>query len=517
MILDTPLAVQGAALDFQPHSAVIAAADTQGSVHWFDLEAGRRWSWEGKVRDAYAFRFRGDGQQIAVSSLAQPGVAIYEAVSGSLITELAHPSGVRSVDWSTDGHWLAAPCADNNIYLWDVSGTPKVSRVLKGHQGVVTWATFHPSADLLVSGSWDGTTTLWSPRAGYRWCHWPGSMHQATLTADGRRLGLIAAGSKVRLLEVEPAGEYQWLPAAPTQTEGSADFSPDGQWLATGSEEGLSIWETGTWRRVLQQPIGRVRWVVFRPSGWALFTVSDSAVSEWPLTMDQSGGMQLGPARQLAITPPFAMCSCSDDGTIVAVARGGVWVEDRRRAQSFFLAEWPLCNEVAVSSDGRWVTGRKWGSPELQIWELPTQKHVKTLTIHNAQARFSPDGRWLVAGTDEAFCCWEVGTWRPMHLSPRDDFGSRGVPRLAISRDGRWAALEIAGGVVQVVHLPTLAPVMTLRTIASYPVSFSPDGSWLLVQTGDGNLGVWDFRRMNQELSPMGLDWRRQTAPGGAR
>ena len=518
LILDTPLAVQGAALDFQPHSAVLAAADGEGSVHWFDLGSGQRWSWEGRVRNAYCLRFRGDGRQIAVSSLGRPGVAIYEATSGSLIAELAHPAGVRLVDWSADGHWLAAPCADNNIYLWDVSGTPQLSRVLKGHEGVVTWAAFHPSGDLLVSGSWDGTTALWAPKIAYRWCHWPGSMHQASLGADGRRLGLIAAGSKVRVLELEPAGEFKWLGTAPTRTEGAGDFSPDGRWLATGGEEGLAIWETGTWRRVLQRGIGRVRWVAFRPSGWAVFTVTDSAVAEWPLTMDQSGGVQLGPARQLAVAPPFAMCSCSDDGTIVAVAQAGVWVEDRRRSQSFRLADWPLCNEVAVSPDGRWVTGRQWGGGgELHIWELPSQKEVKTLTTHHAQARFSPDGRWLIAGSDTAFCCWEVGTWRQAHLSRRDDYGSRGGPRLAISRDGHWAAIEIAGGVVQVVTLPTLAPVMTLRAIAGYPVSLSPDGSWLLVQAGNGNLGLWDFRRINQELGPMRLGWRDPTAPRGVR
>ena len=517
LILDTPLAVQGAALDFQPHSAVLAAVDGEGSVHWFDLGTGQRWSWEGRVRNAYCLRFRGDGRQIAVSSLGRPGVAIYEATAGSLITELAHPAGVRLVDWSADGHWLAAPCADNNIYLWEVSGTPQLSRVLKGHEGVVTWAAFHPSGDLLVSGSWDGTTALWAPKSAYRWCHWPANTDQASLSADGRWLGLIASGSKVRVLELEPAGEFQWLGAAPARAQGGGDFSPDGRWLVTGSEEGLTIWETGTWRQVFQRAMGHVKWVAFRPSGWAVFTVGDSAVSEWPLTMDQSGGVHLGPARQLAVSPPFAMCSCSDDGTIVAVAQNGVWVEDRRRSQSFRLADWPMCNEVAVSPDGHWVTGRKWGGTELHIWELPSQKDVKTLRIHNGQPRFSPDGRWLISGTDTAFYCWEVGTWRQAHLSPRDDFGSRGAPGLAISRDGRWAALEIAGGVVQVVTLPTLAPVMTLPAIAGYPVSLSPDGSWLLVQTGNDNLGVWDFRRINQELGPMGLGWRDRTAPSGTR
>ena len=216
------------------------------------------------------------------------------------------------------------------------------------------------------------------------------------------------------------------------------------------------------------------------------------------------------PRERLPVSPPFQMCNCSDDGTVVAIAKSGVWVVDRRRSSTFCLAEWSICNEVALSPDGRWVAGRKWGSAEIHIWEIPSQKEVKIFTLYYPHFRFSPDGRWFISGTETDLCSWEVGTWRQAYSCPHDGYGSQG--RLALSRDGRWAALEESGGAVKLLSLPTLDQVVTLESVPGFPVSLSPDGSRLLVQTGKGKLGLWNLRRINQELTDMRLGWEDKTA-----
>ncbi len=186
-------------------------------------------------------------------------------------------------------------------------------------------------------------------------------------------------------------------------------------------------------------------------------------------------------------------------------------MEDRWRSQSFRLAAWATCYGVAVSPDGRWVVGvgvLKLARGELHIWELPSQKEVKTFsTLQRCQLQFSPDGRWLLAATDTALCYWEVGTWRQAYVSPYNDFES-GWHDVTVSRDSRWAAFSETGGAVQLVSLPTLMPIMSLRSIPGRPVCLSPDGSWLLVRSANGPFGLWNLRRINKELAPMGLGWR---------
>jgi WD40 repeat protein len=52
-------------------------------------------------------------------------------------------------------------------------------------------------------------------------------------------------------------------------------FSPDGKSLVTSSGDGLSVWETGSWRRVMQKP-GHSWLLRFSPDGRILASLQDS-------------------------------------------------------------------------------------------------------------------------------------------------------------------------------------------------------------------------------------------------
>ena len=50
-----------------------------------------------------------------------PNVQLYETESGEPVAVLPHGNGVNRLDWSPDGRWLAAPCDDGCVYVWDMS------------------------------------------------------------------------------------------------------------------------------------------------------------------------------------------------------------------------------------------------------------------------------------------------------------------------------------------------------------------------------------------------------------
>ena len=52
-----------------------------------------------------------------------------------------------------------------------------------------------------------------------------------------------------------------------------------------------------------------------------------------------------------------------------------------------------------------------------------------------------------------------------------------------------------------------LARLSTVQRVAPTPLSFSPDGTKLVVSTDRNTAHVWDLRRVRDQLAPMGLDW----------
>ena len=52
-----------------------------------------------------------------------------------------------------------------------------------------------------------------------------------------------------------------------------------------------------------------------------------------------------------------------------------------------------------------------------------------------------------------------------------------------------------------------LARLSTVQPVAPTPLSFSPDGTKLVVSTDRNTAHVWDLRRVRDQLATMGLDW----------
>jgi hypothetical protein len=56
-------------------------------------------------------------------------------------------------------------------------------------------------------------------------------------------------------------------------------------------------------------------------------------------------------------------------------------------------------------------------------------------------------------------------------------------------------------------ELPTLRPLLTLDSAGGFPVGFSRDDALLLTRRPGGDFGLWNLRRMQEELAPLGLGW----------
>jgi RNA polymerase sigma factor (sigma-70 family) len=201
------------------------------------------------------------------------------------------PYGVMTL--SVDGRTLAFEGTEHDICLWDVASGKEQGR-LTGDGSRVLELTFSPDGARLASGSErEYSVRLWDVagrREIRRFAAWPGSFTAwpgaSAFSPDGN---LLAKGKDdgVYVWDVTSGEEVYRLANDDTFWANSCNvgFSPDGRTLAVGSHQ-LLLWETAT-RRLRHRSdgfAGRFGTPVFSPDGRLLVAGStDTTALVWDL------------------------------------------------------------------------------------------------------------------------------------------------------------------------------------------------------------------------------------------
>ncbi|MBN3909649.1 MAG: protein kinase [Nostoc sp. NMS1] len=243
-----------------------------------------------------------------------------------------HSQAVKSVTFSPDGQILATASDDKTIKLWQVETLQEISTLL-GHSHAVKSVAFSPDGQILASGSWDKTIKLWDVNTGTEICTITGHQLQVNSVAFSPQGQLLASASYDRTIRLwhiprrgEGAGSREQgdmnnaelkdhpqetkdippfpLPPAPlplvqnrpcysllATLSGHAwavltvAFSPDGQILATGSDDNtIKLWEVNTGQLIctLVGHSWSVVAVAFTADGETLLSAScDKTVKLW--------------------------------------------------------------------------------------------------------------------------------------------------------------------------------------------------------------------------------------------
>ena len=111
-------------------------------------------------------------------------------------------------------------------------------------------------------------------------------------------------------------------------------------------------------------------------------------------------------------------------------------------------------------------------------------------------ARFTPDGRYIVAGSYKGWArLWSTETWRPMSRAFAGPTGR--VEWESTSPDGRTLATGGPDGAVRLWDLRTQQPLgAPLPGVPNRAVApqFTPDGAHLFAVTNTGRAFRWDVR-----------------------
>jgi WD40 repeat protein len=484
--------------------------------------------------EGFGVAFSPDGQRLAIGGYpdhAELASIVDLATRRPVVTLRGLSEEILNLAWHRDR--VAAISLDGGVKVWDATGELKWTLPLYGSPSREAGIAFSPDGERLVTVTARGDTKVWELTEGkevltFRTGNWVLMKRVAAFSSDGRYLFLprLTADARVQLaadarVQVLDGGRGPLALALRGQQETNLSwtavaFSPDGRWLAGGSNS-ASLWNAVTGEELTPLPPSgnNLRRLTFSPDSSLLAAATtnrtlghlgEGTVKVWDvagrkevLTFRDPSGIQ-----DIAFSPDGRrLASAAYDRTVK------VWESRTGRVELTLRNEKAGFTGVAFSPDGGRLAAADAG-PLVQVWEAGSGRQV--LVCGAADGRgvywavaFSPDGRYLVGG-GSVITVWDVATSTEGRQAGGKEVrtlagGPNYLGRIAFSRDGKLLA---AAGRERVV----VWDFASGREVLTYPVrgttggtdvAFSPDGTRLAIGGGPG-LDVWEVGEKWQAL-----------------
>ncbi|MEH2319353.1 serine/threonine-protein kinase [Nostoc sp.] len=279
------------ALAISPDGYTLASASDDKIVKLWDLNTQKVLaSLSGHSQAVKSVTFSPDGQILATAS-DDKTIKLWQIETlKEISTLLGHSHTVKSLAFSPDGQILASGSWDKTIKLWDVNSGTEICTIT-GHQLQVNSVAFSPQGQLLASASYDRTIRLWQiPRGGRGALSWEqGDMNSAELKDHPQGAEDIPPFSlppaPLPLVQNRPCYSLLATLSGHAWAVLTVAFSPDGQILATGSDDNtIKLWKVNTGQLIctLVGHSWSVVAVAFTADGKTLLSAScDKTVKLW--------------------------------------------------------------------------------------------------------------------------------------------------------------------------------------------------------------------------------------------
>jgi WD40 repeat protein len=521
------------ALAFAPDGQTLFAMDQGQAVRAWDADGQERLNIAGRRTRGAAFALAPDGKTIATGG--EDGGRLWDAARRTELDRLPGVPRVHSVAFSPDGGTLAVGDGGGSVHLWDRGGGRMRDVFHVGGVGRAEHVAFSPDGKTLARVG--DEVDLCEAASGKETARFEGQA--AAFAPDGRTLA-VAHGPGLGLVDAR-TGRERPTDAGHTGPLRALAFTPDGKTLATAAlDRSVRFWDAATGKETTgtRGQAVHASSLAFAPDGRRLVagaSLSGTIHANYLTCVWDAATGRAQPLRFPGHSETVHRTLFAADGKtfFTASAAGDVAVWDPVTGKE--LRRFKDANrrvyDLALSPDGKtlaagghaYVRGREQQQEvegAVRLLDAATGQEHMTLRTHDKAVLgvgFLRDGRTLVSlGTNEPVVVfsgvrlglgadpppasaggepvvlWELATGLPRLrlLSGRD-----GVWRLAVSPDGRLAALGCHDGSVRIWDL--LAGRERRRFDghigAVTALAFSPDGRVLASGGGDTTVLLWDM------------------------
>ena len=459
------------------------------------------------------------------------GVFVTEGPEGSGIVDIrdaetaasvlppfrGHEDDVTDVAFSPDGSMLATTGDDGALHVWD----PETGdRIMSESGRGAAWAPSFNADSTLVAAAWGRGVRIVDLASGDVIRAFPQrSVEDAALSADGRRIALVAGGGGV-VMNVATGDEAVRLDGP--ELVAALAWSPDDRQIVTVGFSGvIEIWDarTGAIQHELWGQKSFVWAVAWNPDGSQIVTGgSEGAAQVWKI--GENEGRELLSLSSLEMTGGIGGVAFSPDGSQVmagAADRSAVKVWDVGATGDAEWANLParsFLGDVGFMPDGDRVAVTT-GRDSATIWSIDPLREVRTIGISgyvdypdsgNPTLAVSPDGdSILIEGGDRRSGHGKVAAYDTDTGTELFSTSEQSGPDATWSPNGTLVAMGAGPGSVRILDRSGRQVTVLREEDDDHhigAVSFSPDGILLATSVnvrgnieGEGIVRIWDWAR----------------------